>query len=80
MPDPRVVDDAQQPRSPMAWAQVVGFYSRQARANNHEFREAACECFSELAQKIDRGAVQPRVPAMLAAVLGCFRDSSWPVR
>lgn len=75
-----MVDDAQQPRSPMAWAQVVGFYSRQARANNHEFREAACECFSELAQKIERGAVQPRVPAMLAAVLGCFRDSSWPVR
>lgn len=55
------------------------FYTRQARANNHEFREAACECFSELAQKIDRGAVQPLVPAMLAAILGCFRDSSWPV-
>lgn len=60
--------------------QVINFYSRQARANNHEFREAACACFSELARKIDREAVQPGVPAMLAVVIGSFRDSSWPVR
>lgn len=60
--------------------QVLNFYCRQARANNTEFREAACGCLSELARKIDRGLVLPHVPAMLTVVIGCLRDSSWPVR
>ena len=59
---------------------MLDFYSKQARSKATEFREAACECISELAVKIDRTAVQPHLPAMLAVLIGCFLDSAWPVR
>ncbi|KAK9917751.1 hypothetical protein WJX75_007815 [Coccomyxa subellipsoidea] len=60
--------------------QVMEFYSRCARTNNHTVREAACTCISELASKIDPDAVRPHVPAMLRTLITCLRDDSWPVR
>jgi hypothetical protein len=50
------------------------------QANNHAVREAACACMAELCTKVDRQAVAPHVPAMLHALLVCFKDESWPCR
>ena len=58
---------------------MVAFCGRQARSSSTDKREAACACMAELALKIEAVAVQPHVGAMLRSLLGCFRDSSWPV-
>jgi hypothetical protein len=50
------------------------------QANNHAVREAACACMAELCAKVDKAAVAPHVPAMLHALLICFKDDSWPCR
>ena len=61
-------------------AQVLDYYVRCARTNNHTVREAACACVGELAAKVPRGAVAPQVPRMLRLLVTCLRDDSWPVR
>ena len=50
------------------------------QASNHAVREAACACIAELCTKVSPDAVQPHVPALLAALLICFKDESWPCR
>lgn len=35
---------------------------------------------AELCAKVERAAVAPHVPAMLQALLVCFKDESWPCR
>lgn len=60
--------------------EVVAFFGKQARSSSTDKREAACACMPELAVKIERQAVEPHVGPMLRCLLGCFRDSSWPVR
>lgn len=64
--------------------QVCRFYILQSQADNHAVREAACHCISELctkvAQEIDKEPFKPYVAEMLAALLDCFKDASWPVR
>lgn len=68
------------PLLPLRWhVQVVAFCGKQARSSSTDKREAACACMSELAVKIDQLAVEPHVGPMLRCLLGCFRDSSWPV-
>lgn len=59
--------------------QVIEYYTRCSRTNNHTVREAACTCIAELASKIDPDAVRPHVPAMLRTLITCLRDDSWPV-
>ena len=60
-------------------AQVVSYYERCARTNNHTTREATCACWGELATKIDAASVQPFVPRMLKSLLACLRDDAWNV-
>jgi len=59
---------------------VVEFFLSQCDADNHAVREAACHCIAELANKVDATAVAPFVPQLLAALIVCFKDESWPVR
>ncbi|KAG2487842.1 hypothetical protein HYH03_013559 [Edaphochlamys debaryana] len=59
---------------------VVRHYTAQARANNHAVREASCACIAELLEKVDRRAVSPHVPSLLAVLVLAMKDSSWPVR
>jgi len=59
--------------------QVVAYYGKQTRSNSTDFRETGCACMAELARKIERAAIAPHVGGMLLTLLGCFRDSSWPV-
>eukprot|EP00466_Bigelowiella_natans_P003045 jgi/Bigna1/70759/fgenesh1_pg.13_\ len=59
---------------------VVDFYVQQAQADNHAVREAACACITELALKVDRKAVSPKVDVLLETLIDCFKDDSWPVR
>ena len=61
-------------------AAVSEFFCSQATADNHAVREAACHCIAELAVKIEREFVKPFVPALLDALISCFKDMSWPVR
>jgi hypothetical protein len=35
---------------------------------------------AELMEKVDKAAVAPHVPALLRALILCFKDMSWPVR
>lgn len=59
---------------------VAKYYIQQCKADNHAVREAACACIAEAMAKVSRNAVSPHVPALLKALLICFRDESWPVR
>eukprot|EP00611_Tribonema_gayanum_P012896 TRINITY_DN2359_c0_g1_i3.p1 TRINITY_DN2359_c0_g1~~TRINITY_DN2359_c0_g1_i3.p1 ORF type:complete len:680 (+),score=236.19 TRINITY_DN2359_c0_g1_i3:112-2151(+) len=59
---------------------VVAYYVAMTDANNHVVREAACHCIAEMAAKVDHAAIAPHVPALLRALLICFKDESWPVR
>ncbi|XP_071164390.1 uncharacterized protein [Mytilus edulis] len=59
---------------------VVNYYIESTIADNHAVREAACACIAELGAKIERNAVRSHVPRLLAALLVCFNDDSWPVR
>jgi hypothetical protein len=60
---------------------VVAYYAEAAKADNHAVREAACQCIAELATRLgDKEAVRPHVRALLAPLIDCFKDMSWPVR
>lgn len=61
-------------------AQVLDYYVRCARTNNHTVREAACACIGELAAKVPAAAVAPQLPRMVRALVACLRDDSWPAR
>ena len=63
-----------------AGAQVLKYYARCAKTNNHTVREAACTCIGELAAKVPPDAVAPELPRMLRVLVTCLRDNSWPVR
>ncbi|GMH32577.1 hypothetical protein BSKO_00411 [Bryopsis sp. KO-2023] len=58
----------------------IEFYTRQCAANNHAVREAACACIAELMTKVESTAIQEFVPRLLASLINCFKDASWPVR
>lgn len=60
-------------------AQVVQYYERCARTNNHTTREAACACWGELGTKIEAAAVQPHVPRILCALTASLKDDTWNV-
>ena len=60
--------------------EVVSYYIQQSKADNHAVREAACACIAEMMSKVDEEAVSPFVPRLLKALMGCFKDASWPVR
>eukprot|EP00884_Botryococcus_braunii_P015994 jgi/Botrbrau1/3078/Bobra.0070s0065.1 len=60
--------------------EVVEYYARCSKTNNHTVREAACVCFSELVSKIDKDAVRSQLPTILRCLITCLRDDSWPVR
>jgi len=59
---------------------VQKFFIKQAGADNHAVREAACHCIAELATKVEHDAVSEFIPGLLDALIGCFKDASWPVR
>ena len=59
---------------------VVTFYISQSEADNHAVREAACYCIAELGSKIAKDPLRPHVPDLVAALIVCFHDQSWPVR
>ena len=59
--------------------QVVKYYERCARTNNHTTREAACTCWGELAAKIEPGAVRPFLPRMLRSLAAALKDDTWNV-
>lgn len=56
------------------------FYISQAQADNHAVREAACHCISELCQKCEKDPFRPYIEDLLACLIDCFKDESWPVR
>ena len=61
--------------------QVVSYYVRCAKTNNHTVREAACACMAELAAKIDPDAVRPHLARIMRTLLrGLRSDDSWTVR
>ena len=60
--------------------QVISYYMRCAKTNNHTVREAACACIAELAAKIDPDAVRPHLPRIMRTLLRGLRDDSWTVR
>ena len=59
---------------------IVPFYVKQAEADNHAVREAACACIAELATKVGTDPVKVYVPDLIQGLLVCFEDDSWPVR
>ncbi|EDQ91390.1 uncharacterized protein MONBRDRAFT_23736 [Monosiga brevicollis MX1] len=61
-------------------AATVEFYVKQAQADNHAVREAACACIAELGLKIEYDALRPYVKQLLDCLLEAFEDESWPVR
>lgn len=59
------------------------YYISQSLADNHAVREAACHCISELCSKValkDPEPFKPFIDSLLAALIDCFKDQSWPVR
>lgn len=59
---------------------VVEYYIKSTKADNHAVREAACACIAELGGKISPSALKSHVISLLDSLLECFRDDSWPVR
>ena len=59
--------------------QVVSYYVRCAKTNNHTVREAACNCLAELFVKIDKTAVQPHLPKIQRTLFRALKDDSWTV-
>lgn len=59
---------------------TIGFYETQCVADNHAVREAACQGLGELCEQLEREAVVPYVSRVIAGLLVCFKDESWPVR
>lgn len=60
--------------------QVVAYYESQCSADNHAVREAACQGFAEVTSKLDCDAIRRYIPAIVNALMDCFKDESWPVR
>lgn len=59
---------------------TIGFYETQCVADNHAVREAACQGLGELCEQLAREAVTPSVGQVIAGLLVCLKDESWPVR
>ena len=59
---------------------IVDYYCKQATADNHAVREAACSCIAELAVKIEKKFICDFVGKLLDVLIACFKDESWPVR
>jgi hypothetical protein len=62
---------------------TVEYFISQCLSDNHAVREAACLCIAELATKVAVVAaeqIQPHIPALISALLDCFKDASWTVR
>lgn len=59
--------------------QVVKYYVRCVKTNNHTVREAACSCIAELFAKIERDAVRPYLQFLQNALFRAFKDDSWTV-
>ena len=64
---------------------IAAYYISQSLADNHAVREAACHCISEICNKVavDDEKKEPfrkHIPALLEALVDCFKDESWPVR
>ncbi|CDF37864.1 unnamed protein product [Chondrus crispus] len=60
--------------------ETVAYYETQCEADNHAVREAAAQSLGELCAKLERGTVEPFVVRVMNALIGCFKDESWPVR
>lgn len=56
------------------------FYEAQAQLANQEAREAACICMGELATKIDRNCILPRVEGLIDTLLKLLNKGSWTVK
>nr|XP_039248911.1 uncharacterized protein LOC120326658 [Styela clava] len=59
---------------------VIEYYIKSTKADNHAVREAACACIAELGGKVNPQALKQHIVSLLNALLECFRDDSWPVR
>lgn len=59
---------------------VVQYLEEQSKADNHAVREAACQTFSEIATKLEESFIAPYVSRIIASLIDCFKDESWPVR
>jgi len=64
---------------------IATFYISQSLADNHAVREAACHCISEICTKVaindeKKEPFRKHIPALLEALVDCFKDESWPVR
>lgn len=60
--------------------ETITYYETQCEADNHAVREAACQGLGELCGKLERCKIQPFVGRIMSALIGCFKDESWPVR
>lgn len=60
--------------------ECVKFYESQCEADNHAVREAACQSLGEAALRLRSEVVSPYVPRLIAGLIRCFKDESWPVR
>ena len=59
--------------------QVVNYYVRCAKTNNHTVREAACNCMAELFTKVEKAAVRPHLDRLQRTLYRCLKDDSWTV-
>ena len=64
---------------------IAAYYITQSQADNHAVREAACHCISEICSKVaieeaNKEPFRTHIPALLEALVDCFKDESWPVR
>lgn len=59
---------------------VITFYESQCQADNHAVREAACQSLGEAATRLDKTPVRALVTRIVAALVECCKDESWPVR
>eukprot|EP00737_Agarophyton_chilense_P001377 gb/GEZJ01001547.1/.p1 GENE.gb/GEZJ01001547.1/~~gb/GEZJ01001547.1/.p1 ORF type:complete len:689 (+),score=86.20 gb/GEZJ01001547.1/:158-2224(+) len=60
--------------------ECISFYESQCQADNHAVREAACQSLGEAALRLNREVVSPFIERIIAGLVGCFKDESWPVR
>ncbi|KAI0558612.1 Armadillo-like helical domain containing protein [Gracilaria domingensis] len=60
--------------------ECITFYESQCLADNHAVREAACQSLGEAALRLKRETVSPFIARVIAGLVGCFKDESWPVR
>lgn len=59
---------------------MCSYYMKQAQADNHAVREAACHAIAELATKVDQKCITGKLDLLLDSLKRCFEDDSWPVR